>query len=219
MNATTTSPSGHQIVVREGRKRLVITPGAIGEDFTEDEAQLITKEIQRTSVKLWVLVTEAHDRKAHVAMGYPSWDDYVRAELEMSPSRSYQMLDTGHVMREVAAAGANIEEVPVPPTRVVSRIKARLDDVRNAVAEGLEKDVEPDEVLRALAREPREPTAAAPAASEGGGGGGPEAEEPTGRGTGLVTCPACDGSGKTTRQMAPKLRAFLRRERPPQADK
>lgn len=204
--------------------------------LNEDEARRLTSEIQRTAARLWLLVTEAHDRKAHLALGYENWADYCKAELGISESRSYQFLDTGHVMKALAAAGVDVEQFNPPPTRVVARVKDRLVDVRKAAVAAIKEaeadDADPlqavDTAIRALAREPRK--------GEGNGNGaassagqaadaddateeppeideGPDldewGEEP-GDDEDSVPCPACAGTGKVTQSVAEKLLALLR---------
>lgn len=177
--------------------------------LTAEQARTLTTQIQRTSVRLWLLVTEAHDRKAHLALGYDSWADYVKAELNMSESRSYQFLDTGHVMKALASSGVNIEAIQPPPTRVIARIKDRLTDVRKVAAEANKKGEDVDKALRAMAREPRRP--AAPPAEPGE----PEAIKAEGppkttRGAQQVSCPACAGTGRVTQTVANRLLKMMR---------
>lgn len=205
MDATTIH---HGEIVIEGPKPMTIDPTttkrrpALG----KDEARMLTDEIQRTVTRLWLLVTEAHDRAAHFALGYESWDDYVRGELKMSPSRSYQLLDTGHVMRALAEAGANIEAIAPPPARVVAKIKDRLPEVRKVARAATKSGEAPDKALRELARQPRErrgeevpvPQARSPQ------------DEPPATGRRIVTCPACSGEGKVTRSLGNRLRAFMK---------
>lgn len=169
--------------------------------LTADEARLLTQEILRTTSRLWLLVTEAHDRSAHFALGYETWNDYARAELGMSPSRSYQLLDTGHVMRELAAGGIDIDRAKVPTARVVARVKDRLPQVRKVARQAVKEGTQPDDGLKALAREVRvlpEPTAAV---TRG---------RPDGRRNAQVKCPACDGKGKVARAEAGRLRTLLK---------
>lgn len=176
--------------------------------FSEDEARAITTQIQRTSVRLWLLVTEAHDRKAHLALGYEAWSDYVKAELNMSESRSYQFLDTGHVMKALAAGGVNVEDFSPPPTRVVNRVKSRLAEVKKAAEVATRKGESVDKAIRNLAREPREPsrrgTAAAAAAAEA-----PTVPQPRKTTEALTPCPACAGSGKVTKTVAERLLTLI----------
>lgn len=191
-------------------------------DLSESDARQLTAEIQRTSVRLWLLVTEAHDRSAHKALGYQTWDDYARVELKMSPSRSYQLLDTGHVMRELAVAGADIDRMQPPPTRVVAKLKSRLPEVRRAAEEAVRTGESPDKALRALARQAEAPAPpdVGPADSEAGGdddvGEAAGADEQVAASTeqvpepGNYTCPACAGRGKVSRSMAAKLRNWVK---------
>ena len=162
---------------------------------------------------LGLLITEAHDRAAHFALGYESWDDYVRAEFKMSPSRSYQLLDTGHVMRAMATSGVDIDHMSPPPTRVVTRVKDRLADVRKATRDAIKNGEDPIKALRLMAAEPRIPKARIPT---GDAPPSPEAPEPEVEvkdvtSVNLITCPACDGDGKVTRGLANKLRPFMKK--------
>lgn len=185
-----------------------------------EQARALTTQIQRTSARLWLLVTEAHDRKAHIALGYETWADYVKAELSMSESRSYQFLDTGHVMKALAGAGVDVEDFTPPPTRVIARVKDRLTDVRKAAENAIKRDEPVDEAIRALAREPRRPSK--PGAPEdndvgngsGDDGGADDADTPSQRATSKqVSCPACAGSGKVTQTVADRLLKMISRSR------
>lgn len=182
--------------------------------LSERDARSLTQEIQRTSVRLWVLVTEAHDRKAYTALGYPTWDDYVRAELKMSPSRSYQLLDTGHVMKELAVAGADIDAMPVIPTRVVAKVKDRLPEVRRLIRSTIASEGDLDRALRDLARQPRK------------GDSNGQVEESAvqagaarmGRPPTMVVCPVCAGEGKVSRSLSAKALAWVRKREKAQED-
>lgn len=178
-----------------------------------DQARALTTQIQRTSTRLWLLVTEAHDRKAHLALGYETWADYVKAELNMSESRSYQFLDTGHVMKALAAGGINVEDFSPPPTRVISRVKDRLTDVRKVAEQAAKRGESVDKAIRALAREPRKgevATESASAAATSGGATVTTIPAPRrGAATATETCPACAGTGKVTKPVAERLLAIL----------
>lgn len=203
MSTTTVDTRGAVVVT--GPEPIVIDPAAKRQPILNaEDARRLTAEIQRTSARLWILVTEAHDRKAHFALGYDTWDDYARAELGMSPSRSYQLLDTGHVMREMAAAGVDIESATAPSARVVSKVKNRLPDVRRAVRQATRAGESPEKAIRALAR-----SVVMPAEKQAEGIPPPEGA-PTPRRAGLVLCPACEGSGKVSRSLGNTLRAFVR---------
>jgi hypothetical protein len=208
-----TTTAHQQDIVISGPEPLVIDPTSAKRRpvLNSDEARMLTTEIQRTSVRLWLLVTEAHDRAAHFALGYDSWDDYVRAEFKMSPSRSYQLVDTGHVMRELAVAGADLDHIETPPTRVVAKVKDRLPEIRKATRAALKEGEDPIKVLRKMATAPRIPTQRA--------GDNEPVESPDARAPEVtsnlprimtVTCPACGGDGKVTRSLGNRLRTFMK---------
>lgn len=187
--------------------------------LTQDEARALTTQIQRTTVRLWLLVTEAHDRKAHLALGYETWADYVRSELKMSESRSYQFLDTGHVMKALASAGVDVEAFNPPPVRVVNRVKDRLTDVRRVATQAISKaEGDPakavDKAIRSLAREPRRGEAVAAATAEQIAGG-TTVSVPTQRGARAqgkqVPCPVCAGSGKVSQSVADKMLELIQK--------
>jgi len=187
----------------------------------EAGARTLTEQIQRTSVRLWLLVTEAHDRKAHLALGYDTWADYVKAELSMSESRSYQFLDTGHVMKALASAGVDIEKASPPPTRVVARIKDRLTDVRRVATKAMASDDGEDSVdkaIRALAREPMKREVGAPRGSSAPAAK-VAASEPVVSATQaadkLAQCPACKGSGRVERGLVDVITDLMKKVRPP----
>jgi len=184
--------------------------------LNEEEARRLTTEIQRTSARLWLLVTEAHDRKAHLALGYETWADYVRAELNMSESRSYQFLDTGHVMKALASAGVNVEAFNPPPVRVVNRVKDRLTDVRKVAAQAMSKaEGDPakavDKAIRSLAREPRKNEPVAAAASTNNGDTVVTAEVPQRGRNAKVSCPVCAGSGRVTQRVADQMLELIQK--------
>ena len=126
-------------------------------DLTADEAQVLTAKIKAHVCQAWVLINEAHDRKAHRALGYATFEDYVRDEFDMGRSRAYQLLDQAHVIAELSeAAGMStmVDTEPVSPMgdtetrttvppiseRETRDLKPRLaevaDDVRERVANG-----------------------------------------------------------------------------------
>lgn len=183
----------------------------------EEQARALTTQIQRTSARLWLLVTEAHDRKAHIALGYETWADYVKAELSMSESRSYQYLDTGHVMKALAGAGVDVEDFNPPPTRVIARVKDRLTDVRKAAENAIKKDESIDAAIRSLAREPRKPGKPEEPPEDdvgpkGENGGEEEVDNLSQRRAAKqVSCPACAGSGKVTQSVADRLLNLINR--------
>lgn len=120
--------------------------------LSEREARELTQTIRHTGIRLWLLVAEAHDRGAWSALGYETWKDYVTQELQISESRSYQILDQAKVMREIALAGADVNDVDPVPARLVLTLKDRLPAVRRAVKSALRNDEPVEDALRDLAK-------------------------------------------------------------------
>jgi hypothetical protein len=70
-------------------------------EMTREEAEDWTTKVKNTLVRLHEVVTDLHDRKAHKALGFATWDEYVQQEFGMSPQRSYQLLMQGRVTAEI----------------------------------------------------------------------------------------------------------------------
>lgn len=171
--------------------------------LTREEARILTDEIRSSANRLWVLVSVAHDRGAWRALGYETWKEYVTVELGLSESRSYQLIDTGRVMRAIAeATNSPAEDLQPVPARMVAKVKDHLPKLQRAIAGYLADNPgeNPSEVIEAallevIPRQPREPLAH----DEDGPGGG-------------EICPACMGGGDLgTGPAAKKLSEFLQK--------
>lgn len=163
--------------------------------LTKDEARLLTKEINTRAIQLWLLVERAHTGRAWEALGYDSWKQYVSKELDMSESRSFQLLDQARVMRELAAAGADPSTVPPPPARVVQVIKNNLTEVRELAAKTLSEGGNLGDAIRQYAAEIDPNLASRPKG------------RPVTKNT--VPCPCCAGSGRLTTREANAVRSVL----------
>lgn len=101
-----------------GDPTTVVAPAAVSSDaaLSGSEAKELTDEItaymRRASEKIHELVARAHAGKAHLALGYATWGEYVTGELDMSVSRSYQLINMDRVIRVFEGAlpdGASVE--------------------------------------------------------------------------------------------------------------
>lgn len=127
----------------------VIDPetGVIVDLLQPAEAMELTSRIKGHVAKAWVLLSEAHERKAHLAMGYGTWAEYVETEFEMSRSYSYRLLDLASVIRELEsgliAASWSITDGVVSPMgdinerqgRALSPLKGQPDEMAAAYIE------------------------------------------------------------------------------------
>ena len=130
--------------------------GEIVVPLTADEASVLTAKIKGYVTQAWSMLAEAHDRLAHIALGYSTWEEYVHAEFDLSRSRSYQILDQATVIRAIESVSTSVdtETVAEVVTEAVARdIKPRLTEVTKAIKERVtaEAEVEPQRVKEIVA--------------------------------------------------------------------
>jgi hypothetical protein len=86
----------------------IVAVGVDGIDLAaplnREDALELTSQIRAAADLIWVLIARAHAGRAWEALGYPSWEAYVREEFNISRSRAYQILDQGRVIQEISAA-------------------------------------------------------------------------------------------------------------------
>lgn len=91
----------------------------------EAEARALTDEIKGSVERTWLLLSNAHERKAWAALGYGSWRDYAMAEFGLSQSHAYRLLDAARVVREIeAAAGSPFGEISEKEARALNSSRA-----------------------------------------------------------------------------------------------
>src|SRR5687768_7949658 len=66
-----------------------------------DEARQITEEIKSNVESVWLLLKKAHDGKAWAALGFPTWEEYVKQEFKMSRRRSYELVNFAKVQENL----------------------------------------------------------------------------------------------------------------------
>lgn len=120
-----------------------------GRRMNRSEAQALTAQIRSTATGLWRLVAEAYDRKAWQAMGYSGWKEYAELELQMSESRSYQLVDTGRVMRAIGEVVGSEEvfETIVVTARETAKVKPHLSSFKKELSEYVKDGVDPVEAV------------------------------------------------------------------------
>lgn len=117
--------------------------------LTTDEARELTNRINHAGDRLVALLTEAHERRVWEALGYPSWAEYAQAEIRISRSHAYRLLDHGRVERAIeAATGERVEiteraarELKPDLPEVTAEIKTRVES-GESVAEAVKNTVE-----------------------------------------------------------------------------
>lgn len=112
--------------------------GSEAKELTDE----ITAYMRRASEKIHELVARAHAGKAHLALGYATWGEYVTGELDMSVSRSYQLINMDRVIRafdEALPDGASVELTEAVARDVHRDLDAIAGRIREETA-GLEAE-------------------------------------------------------------------------------
>lgn len=120
------------------------------------EAQAITDRIRGHIDAAWTDITRAYEGKAWKALGYTSWEGYVKAEFDMSRRRSYQLLDQGRVIGAIAeAAGESVQHVAHFSARDVAALKDDLPEVAAEIRERVEQGEKPEDAAKDIAAKRR----------------------------------------------------------------
>jgi hypothetical protein len=117
LEAVTTADGERQDVVLEG-----------GGPIEEAAARDLTERIRGGTRQVCLLLLEAHQRRAWLALGYRSWEQYVGREFSMSRSRSYELLDQAKAIRLLQEA-ACLSGVPDISAHAAAQIKPDLGEV------------------------------------------------------------------------------------------
>ena len=103
--------------------------------LTRTEAEALTVKIREQAEVVWWLLKRAHDGRAYLALGYPSWATYVRAEFDMSRSNAYRLLAHAATIRDLAEVAGIPAEAMSTSERYVRGLDADdlADEIRGAV--------------------------------------------------------------------------------------
>ena len=88
-------------------------------EMTRSCAKDLTDRINSTSEDLAGMLKRAHDEKAWQALGYETWNAYVKAEIKLCKSRVFQLLDYETIRQELAES--TIVDLPLPTKEAVTR--------------------------------------------------------------------------------------------------
>jgi hypothetical protein len=103
-------------------------------------ARALTNRIRRSRSDQSLLILEAHRRRAWRALGYLSWERYVREEFGFSRSRSYELLNHGRVVRALMTA-LKTDVAPDISPFAAAQIRPQLPEVitelRDRIADGM----------------------------------------------------------------------------------
>jgi hypothetical protein len=127
------------LVLREQEQYLISRseaaeqPEEATETLDESGARDLTEEIKDATRQVCLLLHEAHQGRAWLALGYASWEAYVQAEFSLSRSRSYELLDQSRVIRTLMAAAGTSGTPEISAycaTQVKPYLPEMIDEVR-----------------------------------------------------------------------------------------
>lgn len=104
------------------------------DELNVEEAKAITENIRSTGEVLYVLVSRAHAGKAHKALGYSSFENYVKEEFGMSRSRAYQLIGQANVISEITSAVPEGTKVDISES-AARDLKGMLDKIVPTIEE------------------------------------------------------------------------------------
>lgn len=96
-------------------------------ELNETEAREITNKIRTTTNVLYLLIARAHAGKAHVALGYSSFENYIKEEFNYSKSYAYKLLNQANVINAIEAVSPEGTQVYVSDA-TARGLKASMDD-------------------------------------------------------------------------------------------
>lgn len=105
-------------------------------------AKKLTKKIKGATDHLWYLLIDAHDGKAWKALGYATWEAYVKAEFGMGRAHSYRLLDQGRIIQAIEEATGGLSPSGDISEAVARDLKADLP----ALTEEIKAKVDAGEV-------------------------------------------------------------------------
>ena len=130
---------GH--LLGSGKSRAPYAPSRDGKGPTElarpelrkRRAQLLTQTIKkRLDGDVSLLLSRAHSGKAWAALGYRSWEEYVRREFGLSRRRSYELLDHAQVITAIKEA-AGMCGIPHIRPYTAAQLKPHLQEFCEAL--------------------------------------------------------------------------------------
>ena len=116
----------------EPQAELALLTDHPADPLDESGARELTDRIKTATRQLCMLLVEAHLRRAWSALGYRSWEQYVRAEFGLSRSRSYQLLDQGQVITVIRRSAGILDTLDIHPY-AAAQLKPRLTEIAETV--------------------------------------------------------------------------------------
>ncbi|MBN7777749.1 hypothetical protein JYP49_14200 [Nitratireductor aquimarinus] len=129
--------------------------GAVSADLTKQEAKEISQRIRDRVEDIRKLVARAHDGKAWKALGYKTWEAYVKAEFGMSRVHAHRLMKQGEVLEAIEEAVGDSLPMGNISERVTRELKADLPAAVEEIKERAEKGEDPALAAKDIAAKKR----------------------------------------------------------------
>lgn len=146
-----------------------------GPDLTADEARRLTAEAMGRIERLGEILLVLHERRGYIALGYKTWSSYVDKELDLSRSRSYQILNRARLVREITdGVGEHINLADKLARSVGGNAPRVISKARELVSDGKSMEFAIEAAAIAVRRENQAKRAAEKAQKERDAGKQPD---------------------------------------------
>ena len=94
----------HRIAEEHPERYLTEQPAS---RLSYDDAREATNQLRGHIEALWKMVLYLYEHEAHLALGYPSWGEFCKKELDFSASYGYQLIEAGRVARQIQSTAVD----------------------------------------------------------------------------------------------------------------
>src|SRR5690606_37795285 len=103
------------------------------------DARRLTDQIRDRLGRLYDLVAEAYEGRAHIALGYATWEEYTEAEFGMSRSHAYRLIEQARAVRELTEVSPTGDKIHIPE-RAAREIGRHLPVVKQQLADAFAQE-------------------------------------------------------------------------------
>lgn len=132
--------------------------------LTRQQAQRLTERIRNSMESVGMMLLEAYEKRAHLALDYPTWEAYVAAEFRLSRQESYKQIDKGRIVAAIAETAGTTqakEAAQYVSVRAAQVLKTDIDAAAREITRAVQKGADYEEAIKAAVekRTPRPATA------------------------------------------------------------
>lgn len=126
-------------------------------ELSREEARELTKTIRTQTNVLYLLIARAHAGKAHIALGYSSFEAYIRAEFDYSKSYAYKLINQANIIsaiEEVMPEGTQVYVSDATARGLKASMNSFIPELESRVSANPEED--PAAIMDELVQQYRE---------------------------------------------------------------